>query len=300
MSSWFSSLFGGKSPKPDGPSLPNAERFLPAGQPRGFRGFQTKSAVDPQTGNQIFRSGSGISLASQDEANRIARDNAERNVEAALGGVAGGAASYAYAVDRQIEPLVESLAGSHGTAAARITINSYGALVMNASSMLFADIDTTSDGEAEADAEADKGAAEKLQDVLMQNPGLAFRVYRTRNGWRYLCTSRTFDPVADETRALLEALGSDKKYVVLCRVQRCFRARLTPKPWRTDQFTPSINLANGVPRRVIARYLAKADGYCTAQFAATAGAEVQPSSELASLIDYHDRWCQAGSRKPLA
>lgn len=300
MTSWLGRLFGGGSPEPDGLLLPQTDRFLPAGKPQGFRGFHTAAAVDPHTGEKVFRSGSGVSLTSQDEADRFAQENANRNLEAALAEGPCSAASYAYAVDRQIEPLVESLAGLDGKTAAHITINSYGALVMNASSLLFADVDTTSDGEPGADAKADETAAVNLRVALERNPSLSFRVYRTRNGWRYLCTNRTFDPTSEETRTLLKALGSDEKYIVLCRVQRCFRARLTPKPWRTGQFTPSINLARGVPRRVLATYLRKADGYSTTQFVTTTGSDKQPSLELAGLIDYHDRWSRAATQKPLA
>ena len=43
---------------------------------------------------------------------------------------------------------------------------------------------------------------------------------------------RPIDPASDEALALLESLGSDPLYRRLCEHQQCFRARLTPKPWR--------------------------------------------------------------------
>jgi hypothetical protein len=36
----------------------------------------------------------------------------------------------------------------------------------------------------------------------------------------------------------LNELKSDPLYVRLCQAQECFRARLTPKPWRCDQPEP--------------------------------------------------------------
>jgi hypothetical protein len=41
-----------------------------------------------------------------------------------------------------------------------------------------------------------------------------------------------FDPTSAITLAALRELGSDPKYVQLAKAQECFRARLTPKPWR--------------------------------------------------------------------
>ena len=35
-----------------------------------------------------------------------------------------------------------------------------------------------------------------------------------------------------EATSILKQLGSDKLYILLCDKQQCFRARLTPKPWR--------------------------------------------------------------------
>ena len=44
------------------------------------------------------------------------------------------------------------------------------------------------------------------------------------------------DPNAVSTIEMMEALGADPLYVRLCRAQECFRARLTPKPWRVGHY----------------------------------------------------------------
>ncbi|HVU99798.1 MAG TPA: hypothetical protein VHH88_00455, partial [Verrucomicrobiae bacterium] len=54
----------------------------------------------------------------------------------------------------------------------------------------------------------------------------------TRSGLRLLATQA---PVAADSEAatrVFEAVGADPLYRRLCGTQKCFRARLTPKPWR--------------------------------------------------------------------
>ncbi|MEF9976953.1 MAG: hypothetical protein RR834_00450, partial [Thermomonas sp.] len=58
------------------------------------------------------------------------------------------------------------------------------------------------------------------------------RVYRTPAGLRVLVMHRTFQPQDDDAAMLFSALQADHLYTVMCKVQHCFRARLTPKPWR--------------------------------------------------------------------
>lgn len=43
---------------------------------------------------------------------------------------------------------------------------------------------------------------------------------------------RTFDPLDAAVSKCFQALGADPTYVRMCRNQRCFRARVSPKPWR--------------------------------------------------------------------
>jgi hypothetical protein len=284
-------LFGKKrEPEDTAPALelPQADRFLPGDVPRGYRATRTVSGTAPN-GTRVFRSGAGVSLLSQAEAEARAAENAQRALQAALAGSAGELDAYAYSVDRQLEPVVETLRGPAGEAIARITFNSYAALVMNANAMLFADIDGS-------------GGTGRLDAVVREQPDLAFRVYRTPAGARYVCTSRTFDPRSAETADLLERLGSDPKYTLLCRIQRCFRARLTPKPWRAGKRPDAIiaSPANGISRGELERFLGSMAGYAAARFERVVGAGSETLPEIASLVAYHDRWCRATSDRPLA
>lgn len=301
--SLFSKLFsGGSSPPLDHPPLPSGvDQFLPAGKSSAFHASTTVRGQQLQSGTTLFRSGSGSSLVSQANADQQARANAEKHLAAAVQGAGAALDTYAYAVERQLEPLVESLSLPGTTAvAARITINNYGALIINASSAFFADVDTRPTDDAPDQPEADARAAANLRAVVEQDPQLAFRAYRTRNGWRYLCTSRPFDPAADETRQLLEALGADQRYILLCRAQRCFRARLTPKPWRIGERFYQSRPTEPVTRKRLERYLRKSATYASAAFTADFGVPTVPPPALRLVVDYHDQWCGARSGKPLA
>lgn len=132
----------------------------------------------------------------------------------------------------------------HGEVTAYVTRNSYGCLVLNSAQVLFADIDCPKRKPAggllrrlfggtkdNAPDPADEALA-RVGEWARQNSRYSFRAYRTNAGLRLLFTSHLFDPTAAATRQLLEDLGSDALYVRLCRAQECFRARLTPKPWR--------------------------------------------------------------------
>jgi hypothetical protein len=77
-----------------------------------------------------------------------------------------------------------------------------------------------------------------FDEVCRLQPGLGFRIYRTRAGFRLLVTSGTFDPSAPETLLLLKAFGSDPLYVRMCKAQECFRARLSAKHWRCGALRP--------------------------------------------------------------
>ncbi|HTP09825.1 MAG TPA: hypothetical protein VMP08_16325, partial [Anaerolineae bacterium] len=53
-----------------------------------------------------------------------------------------------------------------------------------------------------------------------------------------LITNQTFDPGQSYTLDMLREFESDPLYVRLCKAQECFRARLTPKPWRCNMAPP--------------------------------------------------------------
>lgn len=75
-------------------------------------------------------------------------------------------------------------------------------------------------------------ARAKLKAFAQAHPDWRLRCYRTPAGLRLLALHRVFDPGAPEVAACFEALGVDTVYALMCQRQHCFRARVSPKPWR--------------------------------------------------------------------
>jgi hypothetical protein len=133
-------------------------------------------------------------------------------------------------------------------AEAWLTVNHYNALVLNTSNLLIADVDF-------GDPRLDEFAGADDCDPVIQNveqlkllddrlmhfedwkfADQSYRVYRTHSGCRVVCTSKTFpwSESAWHARRLMQFLRADPHYVLLCDTQKCYRARLTSKPWRGD------------------------------------------------------------------
>ncbi len=75
-------------------------------------------------------------------------------------------------------------------------------------------------------------ARRRLAAFLAQHADWHVRVYRTPAGLRLLATHRPFDPVEPEVSEFFRAVGVDPVYARMCLHQKCFRARLSAKPWR--------------------------------------------------------------------
>lgn len=71
-----------------------------------------------------------------------------------------------------------------------------------------------------------------IQAFSDKNPDWHLRLYRTPMGFRVLVMHKTFDPNGEEALQFMRALNSDPIYVRMCQNQSCFRARVSPKPWR--------------------------------------------------------------------
>jgi hypothetical protein len=58
------------------------------------------------------------------------------------------------------------------------------------------------------------------------------RLYRTPAGLRVLVLHQPFAPSDPAVKGFFDKLGVDPVYAAMCRNQQCFRARVSPKPWR--------------------------------------------------------------------
>jgi len=141
------------------------------------------------------------------------------------------------------------------------------------------------------------------------HPDWHLRLYRTPAGLRVLAMHRSFDPQSDDAALLFEALRGDRLYAVMCKVQNCFRARLTAKPWRIGinrRIRPPVAAWSAeqatLPERLawIAQYEAKAKDYAACRFLHALGdtRAVDPRAEQVRAL--HDVLAGAGSGLPLA
>ena len=226
--------------------------------------------------------------------------------------------------DREVrEPVLRTLDGTNSECAAVITRTAYGSEVLNTERLMFVDIDLPAlkaragllasllrlfrGGSAET-APAPTPTEAKLTNLRQwqsSNPSWAFRVYRTHSGLRYIVTSDWQEPLADSTHTVLSSLGCDTRYQQLCKVQKSFRARLTPKPWRCGCDNPPVrfpyegNRQEALMQRWLAGYQQSSAGFATCQFLATVGT-APASSTMAPLIAEHDKQTKATSALPLA
>jgi len=175
-------------------------------------------------------------------ATQAARQLADRFQNTGFQSKSGG-----YYPDRPFrEEILQEIKDANGATSAVITRNSYGCQVLNTVNVMFVDIDLPEPkpvglfkrlfGKAEPVVNQPLiDALARVENWTRSNPQWGWRIYRTRAGLRLLATQALV--AADSTAAIsvFEALGADPLYQKLCKSQKCFRARLTPKPWRCGQ-----------------------------------------------------------------
>ena len=250
----------------------------------------------------------GASDTSLEDARAQARRIAERTAAVFAAGDLPGDYDY---LERPIrEELVRTI-GSSDAPTAVLTRNAYGAVVLNTSRVLFADLDLTAErpgclgglfgarGKSQDDA-----ILERVRELSARDNRVGTRLYRTAAGYRCLVTHRTFEPSAPESLELLRRLGSDPLYVRMCELQECFRARLTPKPWRIELSRPPARFPwttddeEQAVRRWEEAYERASASFSTCALVASFGNPVA-HPDVAPILALHDELACNGDR-PLA
>ena len=120
-----------------------------------------------------------------------------------------------------------------------ITRNRYGAQVLNAENLMILDIDkpkaSLGDWFKKKDAESEKATIFDMVRKLATTSkyrDYCFRIYETYQGARVIVLGKPFDPRDRETQRIMDEFNCDPLYTRLCIKQDCYRARLTPKPYR--------------------------------------------------------------------
>ncbi|MGY5765739.1 hypothetical protein ACXET9_11110 [Brachybacterium sp. DNPG3] len=155
--------------------------------------------------------------------------------------------------------------------------------------------------------EGDRGAAhdrilERLGRFSATRPDLGVRVYRTRNGFRMLASGTALGPDSAGAQALMEEVGSDELYVLLCRVHDSYRARLTPKPWRVGM-PPCPGAGPWMAehrsyRQWVTQYVTASEGTAVCRLVGESGPAASPLEQR--IIALHDRATHADSGLRLA
>jgi hypothetical protein len=280
--------------------------------------------AEGQKGERIRVVARGWSNESLDAARAVARDIARRMAER-IASDPSAAKQYEYGERPLPEPVLREFRRGSDTPSAVITRNAYGAVVMNASELMFVDIDRE-DASAPAaavqellssvlslfgkpkpapvSAPTTGTVATAIQRVAERN-SLAARVYKTAAGYRALIVSAPFEAGSGRSETLLREFGSDALYIRLCKVQESFRARLTPKPWRCGLRPPPVTFPFENPkddaafREWEAKYTAAAARYATCRFVEAYGSGGLHTG-FEELVQYHDQETKAASGLPLA
>ncbi|WP_434779633.1 hypothetical protein [Neisseria sp. Ec49-e6-T10] len=79
-----------------------------------------------------------------------------------------------------------------------------------------------------------KHTLDEIDHFLKDNPKWGARVYETPAEMRLLITHRLMNPNDEEVSLFFNKMNVDEVYSLMCKNQQCFRARVSPKPWRMD------------------------------------------------------------------
>ena len=220
------------------------------------------------------------------------------------------------------EEVLREFRNASGEVTGVVSRNNSGCRVLNTARMLFVDIDEPRAPRTITKAlgfigrwfggkkqkTPDPSFDEKILSLAKawpnNNPGSAWRVYRTKAGVRMIATHTPIsqdDPMVGRIFSIFEA---DPLYVNLCYRQQSFRARLTPKPRRCGMKDLRVRWPwRGEDEAEFhsweERYLDAAKDYATCKLLGQFGAEgIHP--DLRELIEYHDRATRVDTNLPLA
>ncbi|MDO7873616.1 hypothetical protein Q5H93_02645 [Hymenobacter sp. ASUV-10] len=227
------------------------------------------------------------------------------------------------------EQLEQRLYDSQGELLAAITRNGYGSRVLNAPRTMFIDVDDVGlcpplrpsaweallgprlygwlqrrlGGAPPVALTPPEAMAQRLSAWLDGHPDWKFRLYRTLRGYRLLVLHQLLPPDGPEAQAVFAALGADTTYVRLCQTQNCYRARLSPKPWRIGWHRPPVAFPFATAAEEAAQhaweqqYAQRSQAFSVCEGLGDFGTGTS-CPEAQQVADVHDAACLGG--RPLA
>ena len=108
------------------------------------------------------------------------------------------------------------------------------------------------------------------------------------------------DPRSQEANKLMRSFNADRLYAALCARQNCYRARLTPKPYRIGMKPMRLRYPYDEKDRNfidawIGEYDAKSEGFSSCRLVEVRGRDIPTPA-----VRLHDQRTKAESNLPLA
>lgn len=253
----------------------------------------------------------GWSDTSQNDSLTDGLKRVDRIIEWLRNDLKGERGRYGYPNRPMREEVVRQFHDSRGEICAAVTRNSYGCLVLNTARMLFVDVDERSPGLVRAlktllrGGRFEQSLLTNVEKWIAAHPGWGWRTYRTRAGIRLLATHQPVSPEDPVCAEAFKAFDADWLYRKLCANQKCFRARITPKPWRCGVEKPRVRWpwSDAAAEARFAEwereYRVAADRHATCRLLSHLG-DTKVHPELRELVSFHDSATRIESGLPLA
>ncbi len=223
---------------------------------------------------------------------------------------------YTYVVDDVICEEVIDRIEHHDRETAVVSRNAYGALILNAANMMFVDIDFPKPQRLGCFASLfvkpkppertpEQETFDRIGRWQSEHPEVTLRVYRTAAGVRLIVANQCFETVDEYASEMLRSLGCDTLYIQLCQSQNCFRARLSPKPWRVGMQKPpklfpfESSSDQAAFEKWYQEYVASTKSFQVCKFIETIGSG-EIHERHTELIQMHDNLCCGKDDLPLA
>jgi hypothetical protein len=253
---------------------------------------KSKITIDGKAQEITCYGGSNLSV---EEARARAREKAEK-IERKIEGERHLFDSYEAEIREEILRIIDD----HSA----ITRNRYGASVLNTEKMMILDIDGPKIGFLDLFKKDSRSDKDKIFDMVRKlatkYQGYAFRLYETFQGARVIVLGRDFDPRDRETKRMMDEFNCDPLYTFLCIKQGCYRARLTPKPYRMKMRGYKVKFPregdDSEFQQWLAQYEANSRSFNVCRFVEQLGT----SQPLTDVVYLHDDLTGVNFRQPLA
>lgn len=144
-----------------------------------------------------------------------------------------------------------------------------------------------------------------IRNFSQQHPHWHLRVYRTPKGYRILAMHQTFEANGKDAQLLFEAIKADPHYVRMCKNQHCFRARISPKPWRIGMQRLGFGVWPVDQQHIASRnnwihdYQQRAEPYASCRFVEQFGSQMV-NAKAKRVQSLHDQYCKSSTQLDLA